>query len=236
MKKVVLLLLLLTAFLSCNGQENKTTYTQKVEYGLKGAVKKVTSYIYKVENGKIPAKTAKYNNGKTTKTFDSMGNLVTMNKLWDLGFLGKSEYSYLYFGRGKEISFKETAHLHNGKVTKRTCKYVWSDDYNYTILSPDDNTYTIMYTLDKNYQIVKSIFKKNGDIESIDETETIYNNDKIQETKTKMTYESLDGKIIYQIQVAQKYDLRGNPTVTYIYGDLNKQKLESVIYNEYSYY
>jgi len=235
MKKVALFFLFLLITLSCDRKGDKA-FTQKMVYGLKGAVKNVTSYTYKVENGKIPAKNAKYYDAKTTVTFDSMGNLTTTNELSDYGDLGKSEYSCVYFGQGKEISYIETERLYTGDVTKRTYKYVWLDDYNYTIVSQEDTTSAISYTLDKNYRLIKSVFKKKGVIQSSNEIERSYNNDKIKETKTKMTLQILGGRIIYRIYVAQKYDSYGNPTIAYMYDDTDKQKLNSVTYSEYTYY
>ncbi|HRB70884.1 MAG TPA: hypothetical protein PK776_03460 [Flavobacterium sp.] len=239
MKKKVLLLLLLPLFLSCNGQESKTTeavYTQKLEYGLKGPVKEVITYIHTVDNGKIPANTAKPI-GTTTITFDNMGNIMTITKIWDFERIGKSVFSSIFSGTGKDLSFKETVDLYDGEHTENSYKYIWLDDYSYNIRSEKDSSYANIITLDKKYRLVKSIFKRDAVIESEEEIETVYKNDKIQEIINK-EMENTDGKksVSYRIQVAQKYDNQGNPTVLYGYDDLTKQTVKHVLYKEYTYY
>jgi hypothetical protein len=240
MKKTAALLLFLQIFLSCNGQETKITYVQKLEYGLKGAVKEVTSYIYRVENGKIPANTGNYI-GIITMTLDSLGNVITIHKLWDFDRtastkIDNAEFTSRFFGKGKDISFKETSRYSDGDLKEIEHKYVWSDDYNYTIVTQDDNTHSSLITLDKEYRLSKSVFKGDN-MQSVEEWETISKNNKIKEIKTKIT-EDLEGEVTvtYQIQVVQEYDKYENPTVIYGYKNLGKQKVENVIYKEYKYY
>lgn len=238
MKKTTVLLLLLQIFPSCNGQDAKTTepvYVQKLEYGLKGPVKEVISYICSVKNGEIPANTANYT-GKITMTFDSLGNVIAINKVWDF-VSDKAEFSSIFMGKGKDVSFKETSRINDGNLKEISYKNVWSDDYNYTIISPENNDYSTIVTLDKNYRIIKSVFRKEDSIQSTEEWETIYKNNKIQEIKTKIT-QSTEGETRehYEIQVVQEYDKYGNPTVIHGYKDLSKQKVESVLYKEYKYY
>jgi hypothetical protein len=241
MKKTAALLLFLQIFLSCNGQETKITYVQKLEYELKGAVKEVTTYIYPLENDKIPANNGNYI-GKITMTLDSLGNVITKNKVWDFDRtastkIDNAEFTSHFFGKGKELSFKETTRSGDGDVNEVEYKYVWLDDYNYTILPPNDDTYSITTTLNKEYQIIKCVYKKGNSIQSTEEWQTISKNNKIQEIKTKAT-ENQKGKktVSYQIQVVQEYDKHGNPTVIYGYQDLNKQKVKNVLYKEYKYY
>ncbi|UUC44414.1 hypothetical protein [Flavobacterium cerinum] len=239
MKKAAVLLLLLQIFLSCKGQESKNTetaYTLKQEYGLKGSVKKGTTYIYyKGEDDKIPIKNDKYI-GKVTMTFDNAGDPISINKLWILGSLGKSEFSDHYTGKGRALSYKETVRLYDGEFKENNYKFIWSDDYNYSILNLKDST-SSNFTLDKNYRILKCVLKNKDVIDLTEETETIYKNDKILEIKTKAT-ENTDGKTVvsYRIQVVQEYDNNGNPTVIYTYADIGKQKIEHVLYKEYTYY
>lgn len=243
MKKTAALLLLLPVLLSCNGQDAKITkvaYVQKLEYGLKGAVKEVTSYIYRVENEKIPVNNGNYI-GKITMTLDSLGNVITIHKLWDFDRtastkIDNAEFTSHFFGKGKDLSFKETSRYSDGDLKEIEHKYVWSDDYNYTITTQDDNTHSTLITLDKEYRLSKSIFKGDN-MQSVEEWETISKNNKIQEIKTKMT-QNLEGKttVTYQIQAVQEYDKYGNPTVLYGYQNLSKEKVENVIYKEYKYY
>lgn len=241
MKKTLVLLLLLQAFLSCNVQKSKiteTTYTQKLEFGLKGSVKEVISYTCKVENGKIPTDASKYI-GKTTMTFDRLGNMIENNKLWDLGVgkAGTADFSNIFSGTGKNISFKETSRIGENDLKKISYKYVWFDDYNYAIVSPEDTIHSNIITLDKNYRLIKNVFEEEGAIQSTEEREVVYKNNKIQEIKTKITENNnRTTEVSYQIQVMQEHDNSGNPTVIYVYTDIGKQKVVSVLYKEYKYY
>lgn len=238
-KKTAIALLFFQVFLSCNGQENKiteTTYTQKLEFELKGAVKEVTTYTYKAENGKIPLKNANYT-GKVTMTFDSIGNVITINKLWDFGTTGKSAFLNRYSGKGKAISFIETGRFNDGDLKKINFKHVWSDDYNYAIRSPEDSTFITFITLDKNYSLLKSVYKHKETVLFMEEYKTTYKDDKILETTIKTT-NNFDGKmtVSYRIEVVQEYDNHGNPTFIYEYNNSSKQKMENVLYKEYTYY
>ncbi len=239
MKKAVTLLLLLQAFLSCKGQSpkaNGTDYVQKLEFGLKGAVKEVSTYICPVKEGEIPIDTAGYI-GKIVMTFDSSGNALVVNKAWDFGAAGKSSYLSRFLGTGKDISFTETSRFNDGEAQEISYKYLWSDDYNYTIVCPDNSVYTSLITLDKQYRLIKSVFREKDRVQSMEDVETIYKDNKIQEIKTRLT-SNTDGetKVTYQVQEVQAYDQYGNPTVIYGYNDSNKQKVEQVLYKAYKYY
>lgn len=244
MKTVVLLVILLQLFCSCNGQENKisaTTYTQKLEYGLHGAVKEVTGYIHTIENGKIPTDTADYA-GKTSMTFDHSGNMLAMHRLWKSDTTGnrkrsKTEFKLLFSGKGKDISFKEIYRFGDGDVEEGNYSYVWSDDYNYTIVSSGKSTYRSVITLDQNYRLIKSVFMKGDSIQVTEELDFMCNNNKIQEKRTKTTENRNGGmEMSYQLQVTQEYDRYGNPTVIYGYDDLEKERLREVYYKVYTYY
>lgn len=239
MKKIVALLFLFQAFLSCKGQGPKTTqavYVQKLEFGLKGAVKEVSTYICPVKEGKMPVDTASYI-GKMIMTFDSHGNAIAINKSWDFGEAGKSSYSSRFFGTGKNISFTETSRFNDGKAQEVSYKYLWSDDYNYTIVCSDNSVYTSLITLDKHYRLIKSVFRENDSVQSMEDLETMYKDNRIQEIKTRLT-SNTDGetRVTYQVQEVQEYDQYGNPTLIYGYNDSNKQKVEQVLYKAYKYY
>ncbi|MDO3425912.1 hypothetical protein QWT87_13510 [Chryseobacterium sp. APV1] len=238
MKKILLLFLYQIIF-SCNGQESKitkTTYSQKLEYGLKGAVKEVTQYTCAVKDDKIP--TNKYDNiGKSTMTFDNQGNVIEINRSWNFGTLEtSSKFKQEYSGTGKNITFKEISNTH-GNIEELNHKFVWSDDYNYSIIPEKTDPSVNTVTLDKNYRLLKYVTKKGDKIEYVDDIETIYKDNKIHEIKTKTT-EYIDGKMIvdYKIQVMQNFDTHGNPTVIYTYRDINKQKIAGVLFKDYTYY
>ena len=233
MKKLLLFLTILHLFIACNGQESNI-YSARVEYGLKGKVKEMTSYICKVEDNQIPKDTTDFI-GKYTVTFDELGNARNLNKLYNIDGFGHREYKIVFSGTGKDISFKDSSFLEDGKVVENNYKYVWSDNYNYTILSEDNDTFSTNISLDKNYRLIKSISKFN-EVQTTEELETIYKNKRIQKIINKMT-ENRDDEVIerIQIQVVQECDINGNPTIIYVFNDKREQKIEQVIYKEYKY-
>lgn len=217
-------------------QSTEITYSQKLEYGLKGSVKEVIQYTCPVKDGKIP--TDKSNNiGKSTMTFDDQGNIREINRTWNFGTPETSaKFKKEYAGTGKNITFKEISDL-QGKPEEINHRFVWSDDYNYSIVSDKNSSHVYNVTLDKNYRLIKYVTRKGDKIEYVDDTEMIYKNNKIHEIKTKTT-EYVDGKMTvdYIIQVMQDFDTHGNPTVIYIYKDINKQKVAGVLFKDYTYY
>ncbi|WP_234109220.1 MULTISPECIES: hypothetical protein [Chryseobacterium] len=237
-----LLFLLQLLFLSCIGQKNKNTYTQKLEYALKGPVKKVTTCIQSAENGKIPTDTINYA-GKTSMTFDRLGNMLVMHRLWKADTTGKSkrrktEFTMQFSGQGKDISFKDSYRLEDGDLEETGGgTYVWSDDYHYTIVPSRESSYRNVVALDKEYRLLNTAFMENDSLQTIEELEFIYKNNKLQERKSKIT-ENKDGKteVSYRIQVVQQSDQYGNPTLIYGYSDMDKQKITEVLYKEYQYY
>lgn len=239
MKGTIALLFLLAVFFSCQGQSNKipeTTYTQKLEFGLKGPVKKVTSYSCKVTDGKMPADTTDYI-GRSTMTFDNSGNVLTVEKIWDFGTIGKSRFSSKFSGTGRAISFKQIARIDDKEAKEASYNYQWSDNYNYMILSTKSSEDTNLITLDSNYRLIKNVFKKEGRIQSTEEWNTIYKDKKIKEVETRITEHSKEGtEVSYQVQVTKEYDKYGNPTVIYGYQDRDRQAVKQVLYKKYEYY
>lgn len=239
MKPAITLLFLLQLFLSCNGQGHKTTettYTQRLEYRLTGAVKEVTSYICKAEKGSIPPDTTVHV-GKTTMTFDKAGNAIAIIRAWDFGTLGSSKSSSLFFGKGKDISSKETMQANGEDPKEVTYKYQWTDRYNYTIISPEDSNHTTEITLDNNYQLIRNVFKQNDTILYTEEWKTTYKHNKIQEISNKSIHYGDNGTDVnYLIQVVKKSDKHGNPTIIYGYQDSSRQQVGHVIYKYYKYH
>lgn len=242
MTKTILLFLLFQVFLSCNGQNRNVTYTQKLEYALKGPVKKVTNYVLSVENGKIPTDTINYA-GKTSLSFDNLGNMLVMHRLWKADTTGKSnrkktEFTMQFSGQGKDIYFKDSYRLEDGEIEETGgSTYVWSDDYHYTIVPSRESTYRNVITLDKEYRLLNTAFTENDSIQTIEELEYIYQNNKLHERKNKIT-ENRDGKtkVYYKIQVTQKSDKYGNPTLIYEYNNPDRKNITSVYYKVYQYY
>jgi len=235
MKKIAIALLPFQIILSCNGQDAKNTYTQKLEFGLKGPIKEVTSYLCRSKDGNTQIDTTK-SIAKIVMKFDTLGDVTTIDKKWDFGESGNSKYLSVFSGKGKNLSFKETSRIGEGEIHETNYKYVWSDDYNYKIIAPEDDEYITDVTLDENYRLIKSTFKIDNRTQSIEEFDIKIENDKIKEVKTKVTANN-GGKqeVTEQIQVVQEYDHHGNPTVLYVYNDLNEQ-IKHVLYKRYKYY
>ena len=235
MKSTLLLFTFLQTFLSCN-KSPETGYSQKLEYGLKGNVKETTRYIRDVKDGKIPTNTGDYIM-KSTMTFDDEGNVMVIDRVFNFDLPGGiQEIKIKFSGKGKDLS-QITRSTFDGKVEESRSKFVWSGNYNYTIIPQDNTAYPTVITLDKNYGVKKSVLKNKEEVEPTEEYETLYMDNKISEIVEKET-RMIDGKVMtyYQIQVMKEFDRSGNPTIIYLYNDVNKQKMTSIIYTEYKYY
>lgn len=240
MKKTIAFSLIILLFFSCKGTQ--TGYVQKMEYGLKGSVKKVTNYTCNIENGKIPTDTTHYI-AKRTTTFDKEGNVLEIQRVWKPGHTGngpirKTNFTMTFFGKGKEVSFECRYILEDGEVEKYDGKYVWSDDYNYRIADSKKRSFSNHITLDKKFRVIKTAFKKNDTIQSSEDLKYSYKDNKLYERINTITENGNNGekKLTYQVKVSQHYDKYGNPTVTYEYDDLEKQNLVEVHFAEYEYY
>ena len=242
MKKTLLLFIFLQILLSCNGKYHKdsgTEYSQKLEYRLKGDVKEVAYYVREVKDSKIPANTGNYTL-KTTMAFDEEGNVMAFDRLcnFNLSMPGAiKEIKIEFSGKGKDLSQITRSYFDDGEAKESRSKFVWSGKYNYTIIPQDKSEYPTVVTLDKNYGVKKSVLKNKEAVEPTEEYETLYKDNKISEIMEKGT-RMIHGKVMtyYQIQVMQKFDSFGNPTVIYLYSDVNKKKITDVIYQEYKYY
>lgn len=237
MNKILLFLNLVTLS-SCNGQMNNTTesYSQKVEYGLKGNVKEMKKYVCKVENNKIPLDTANFFRSYI-KTFDEDGNSVEYNSSNKDG-KNTIHMKMIFSGKGRDISYKETVSFDKTKKQEKEYKYVWSDDFTYKIVDINDGNYSQTQTikLNKEFSIIEDNFKQ-GDYESLEKRETIVKNNKIEKIKSTITTKTDDkAEISYHIEIVKKYDKYDNPTIIYIYNSLDETQLSDVIFQEYIYY
>lgn len=233
-KTITPLLLLPIFFFSCNGQNNKVVYSQKSASGYNGPVKKVSTYICEIKRyGQIPTDTTDYKI-KIVTVFDSLGNILESNNLHKLSDY-TTEISSIYSGKGKNRTFKEKA-ITGLDIREDSYKYVWSDDYNFTVvpIGKSAQSYiTSATTLDNDFRVIKTVYKSRDTIRIIDEFEY---KGKHEKTHKRTVNEGENKKIIYQIMVPKEYDHHGNPTVTYLYVDPGKQKLDSVVFAEYEYY
>lgn len=233
-KTIAILLLLSIFFFSCNGQNSKVAYSQKLASGYNGPVKKVSTYICEIKRyGQIPTDTIDYKI-KIITVFDSLGNILESNNLHKLSDY-ITEISSIYSGKGKNRTFKEKA-ITGLDIKEDSYKYVWSDDYNFTVVpigKSAQSDITSATTLDNDFRVIKTIYKSGDTIRITDEFEYKGKHEKMHK---RTVNEGENKRIIYQIMVPKKYDQHGNPTVTYLYVDPDKQKLDSVVFTEYEYY
>ncbi|WP_234109216.1 MULTISPECIES: hypothetical protein [Chryseobacterium] len=237
MKRIISLFLLLQLFVSCNGLNNKSVYSQKSESGLNGSVKRVTKYICPVKNDKIPTDTTHYT-ARITTTYDREGNFLTENNFYNLE-PKITEYLTTYSGKGKNRTYVQKS-IQGDLVADGSYKYVWLDDYHFKVVPSDTgNTsgFVIESRLDKDFRIIKSIYKMRDTIRLTDEFEYVIKNNKVQETIHKRMVDEGDNKrIINQVIVSQEFDQQGNPTLIYIYSRPDKQQLQNVTFMIYEYY
>ncbi|KMQ70281.1 hypothetical protein [Chryseobacterium koreense] len=233
MKKTAVLILLFQLFISCNGLNNKVAYSQKLESGYSGPVKKVTTYICEIKRyGQIPTDTTSYK-VKMTTVFDSLGNILESNSLYKLSDY-TTETSSIYSGTGKNRTVKEKA-ITGLDIKEDSYQYIWSDDYNFMVVpmgKPAKSDITSTTTLDSDFRVLKTQYKRGDTIRIIDEFEYRGKQEKIHK---RTVNEGESNRIIYQVMVTKEYDQHGNPTVTYLYVDPDKTKLDSIVFTKYEY-
>lgn len=233
-KKIAIFIFLPIFFFSCNGQNSKVAYSQKLASGYNGTVKKVSTYICEIKRyDQMPTDTTDYKI-KIITVFDSLGNILESNNLHKLSDY-TTEISSIYSGKGKNRTFKEKA-ITGLDIKEDSYKYVWSDDYNFTVVPVENlaqSDITSATTLDNDFRVIKTVYKNGDTIRITDEFEY---NGKHEKIHKRTVNEGKNKRIIYQIMVSKEYDQHGNPTVIYLYEDPDKQKLDSVIFTEYEYY
>jgi len=235
MKKVIFLLnLVLISFY--NGQSNTITktYTSKAEYGIKGNIKEVNTYICKVENNKIPADTINFSR-KYVKTFDENGNSIEDN------YLIKNEADIhkikrIYSGQGKNMGYKQIYLIGNQKSIEEEYKYIWLDDFTYRDININEENFTQIVKLNKEFNLNET-FLKQGAYECTEKIENITKNNKVERTKKIITTKTDDKTVVtYQVEVVKGYDKFDNPTIIYIYNTLDESQLKDIIIKKYIYY
>lgn len=235
MKKPVVLLSILALSSTCIAQENNT-YSQRIEYGLKENVKEVTTFVCKISDNTIPADTTNFF-AKYTTTFDQAGMIIASNKVWNLGAVGNlRESKTINFSKGRDISYKNILTLEDGYVDVKDYEYQWVDDYHYMILDKSDSNYSQSIWLNKNFKITKDVMK-HGNIEFVNEIETVYKNDRMEKIVTYIT-EKRDDDIFKEIQILimKTYDKHGNPTLVHSYDHIDEKQVNEVIFKKYTYY
>lgn len=235
MMRNVLLLLLMPFYTACTAQTK--TYSSRLEYSLKGAVKEVNTYGCVASNDNIPKDTTGFLS-KFTMTFDEPGNALVTNNVYNPikpgGFTPKSRT--LYSGTGKNMSYKLLTALEEGEEKEGDYQYVWLGEYSYKIINKADTTSWQLITLDKDFRIIKMVTESNS-FKAVDVRETIYKNGRIAKVITRST-DLLDGQEHNSVSVwvVKEYDKHDNPSVLYIYNNADEEELKTVVFKMYEYY
>lgn len=152
----MLALALLQSLVSCKGQDKADAYVQQLEFGYKGPLTEVTSYMCAAKDGSTAADTTSAM-GKIVTKFDGLGNVTAIDKEWNFGENGRSQFSSLYFGKGQDISFQEKSRFNDGETHEIKYRYVWSDSYNYKIVAPEEDRFVTVITLDDKFRLAESL-------------------------------------------------------------------------------
>lgn len=233
--RTILLLALLPLFTACAAQSK--TYSSRLEYGLKGAVKEVNTYGCVASNDNIPKDTSGFLS-KFTMTFDEPGNALKTNNVYSPitpdGITPKSQT--IYSGTGKNMSYKLLTALEEGKEKEGDYQYVWQNEYAYKIINKADTASWQLITLDKDFRMIKMV-TESPSFTAVDVRETIYKNGKIAKVITRST-DKADGATNSSISiwVVKEYDKHDNPSVLYIYNNADEQELSAVVFRRYHYY
>ncbi len=233
MKKTAIALFLLPLILSCNGQK-----TNKAS-GYYGTVKKIIQYTCPTKKyGEIPKDTTDYES-KVISTYDRSGNLMEENALHQYRS-SITQFVTQYSGSGKNRTFTQQFLSGSEDTTVKTYKYVYSDDYHYTVVSDQKNSgsnFTMEYFLDNDFRTIKSVGKRGDTIYMLDVFEYKVKNNKLIEKTLKRTIEEGEkDRVIHVVTVPQEYDQYGNPTLVYIYDNEDKKRVSKLGFTIYEYY
>lgn len=226
------ILLIFCKTISLQAQNN--TYTQKAEYGYKGKVKKVTSYMVHVSKYQIPADTLLYF-GKTTMNFTPKGDITTYFIRYNLPkyvFTSKAVFK----GSGKQISYDEESTL-NDSQTKTHYDFVWTKPLEYQIVATNDSlSQNRFITLNNDFSIHKVIFK--GIDYTTEELATYYKeNDNLDRIVYNITIVNKgETSTKEDVRVIKAVDVYNNPTVIYFYEKISSRVPKSVTFKYYEYY
>lgn len=211
-------------------------YNQKNEYGYKGAVKKVTTYMVSALNYRIPTDTVDYF-GKSTMNFTKKGDVTTYNRFYNLPtykFTSKAVFS----GSGKNITYKETSIINDTDEMQLAYKFVWTSDFDYKIQSTNENDLTNRFiSLNSDFTVDKVLFKGNN-YESLEQANYHYNlENQLEKIIYKVTVtENGSVTVTDDVRVVKSVDVFNNATVIYFYEKEHSRFPKSVVFKYYEYY
>lgn len=236
MKVTYLLLLnLLFLFSNCKTQDGEPKgYSLKKEYGLKGPVKELISYMCKAEGENIPVDTANFF-GKYRLTFDQNGNVIEDFKRTKNENGTDIVYRLLFSAKGKNISYDESGSIDGKEIEKSHYEYIWLDDLHYKIAKKTDGGYSVLVTLDKDYKAIKNQLKQTN-LEVNTTYENLIKNNRVEKMKAFSTVSNGETKKNVNVFVMKGFDSHNNPTLIYTYDNLEEKKPTAVIFKKYKYY
>lgn len=214
----------------------QNAYNQQKEYGLKGKIKKVSTYMVYPSKYQIPADTLGFFRRNVMK-FTKNGDLISQEKRYDLPNYFLSQ-KMKFSGTGKNISYKETSVLNDLPAENQHYIYKWTDALSYEIISTNPEvTAKRMVYLNADFTIKQVIYKAN-DLQTQENVTYVRNeNNQLTEVRFNMqiTKEN-ETTFIQDIQKIQAVDVFDNPTVLYYYESEESRVPKTVIFNYYEYY
>lgn len=219
--------------ISVNAQNN--TYTQKAEYGYKGAVKKVTSYMVDATKYTIPTDTIAFS-GKTVMTFTKNGDAINYLRKYN-----QPKYNYkskaVFKGIGKNISYKEEYTLNDAPAEKMEYQFIWTNPLEYKIVANNDSLHQVRtITLNNDFSIHKVTFKA---LDYFSEEQATYQfaNNLLEKITYKVTItDKGETSIKEDIRLIKAVDVYNNPTVIYFFEKESSRVPKSVVFKYYEYY
>lgn len=230
--KIIYVICVLLPFI----MSSQSSYNQKKEYGYKGNVKKVTTYMVNVSVYRIPVDTIDYY-GKSTMNFTKNGDVTTYDRFYNMpNYLYKS--TAVFSGSDKNISYKELSKVDDAAEVNMNYKFVWVDPLKYEIKPFNTKDSTTRYiTLNPDFTIDKVVFKAvnyhseekaSYQYNSENELEKIVYN--VTSTENDVTTVTDDVRIIKSVDVFK------NPTVIYFFEKEYSRVPKSVVFKYYEYY
>lgn len=211
----------------------QSDYSLKKEYGFKGKVKKVTSYMVNVGRYQIPVDTLNYY-GKSTMYFTNNGDLQEYNQLFDLPnyyYISKAKYK----GKGKQVSFIEKTVLNGAEEKVTEYQFTWPDDLHYKIIALNGEGIRDV-ELNKDFTVKRVGFMRDS-YKSVETAKYTYIDDALEQVVYEMTAtDNGETSITKDVRKVQSIDVYKNPTVIYFYKSEDNRVPTSVLFRYYEYY
>ena len=208
-------------------------YNLKKEYGYKGNIKKVTTYMVNVGRYQIPVDTLNYY-GKSTMDFSNNGDLQEYNQLFDLPnyyFISKANYK----GKGKQVSFIEKTVLNGAEEKVTEYQFKWLDDLHYKIVALNGEGIREV-VLNTDFTVKRVDFEWDS-YKSVETAKYTYIDNALEQVVyERIAEENGETSITMDVRKVQSIDVYKNPTVIYVYKSEDSRVPTSVLFRYYEYY